>query len=714
MEQHLSLAVRTAREARSPVTNGVCGGPVLVYLLVAVGVVVFLVFLPALSARTVFLDDSMYLAENPLVTHPSWNSVRRFFTEVLHPSTVMGYYQPLTMVSLMVDYALSPPGGGLRVFHRTSLLLHVGNTALVIVLLYLLFGEAWIAAGVGLLFGLHPLTVDSVCWLSERKTVLAAFFALGSLISYVRWTQTGRRRHSLVCLLLYVLGLLSKPITVPLPLAILLLDYWPLHRLSRRAVVEKLPLCAMAAVSAVITYVSQSRTAPVFLPGQYNPVYAPLILCHNIIFYLWKIVWPVHLSPHYGLPHPLGLSHPMVLAGVIGTGVLVSLLLASLRWTRALMTGWLLFFVILSPALGIVSVTPVIAANRYAYLPAVGLLLVLAAGLTGLHRLAGSRPPISPIVPATIMLLAAGGETLATAGYLHHWRDTISLYEHILTIAPNEAILHNGLGVALAHEGKRKEAIAHYREALRISPDLALAHFNLAFDLSPSADKIDEAVVHYRRVLELEPLNYKAHLNLGNLLLLKGNLEASVEQFAGLVRMKPDYVVGRYHLGKTLVTAGRPREGIEHLRKAVDLDSAFLPALKDLAWFLATHPEAQILDPKQAVKLAERAHGLTQGRDAGVLDTLAAAYALDGQYRKAAETAEKARALAKRRRDDQLARQIEDRLQLYQLECPYYENPRAQLDRLRAKYKAGAAKTQAAADPNSGCPIAAAEFTVGD
>jgi len=185
---------------------------------------------PALSAQALSFDDHEYMAENPLVQNPGWSSARRFLTEVLEPSTIGGYYQPLNMISLMLDYALGGRPDNLLPFHRTSLALHMANTALVIVLLYLLFGRAWVAAGVGLLFGLHPMTVETITWVGERKTLLAAFFALWSLIIYVYFTRKGNWKLYFGCMVMYVLALMSKPTSLPLPAAMLLMDYWPLGR----------------------------------------------------------------------------------------------------------------------------------------------------------------------------------------------------------------------------------------------------------------------------------------------------------------------------------------------------------------------------------------------------------------------------------------------------------------------------------------------------
>lgn len=350
-----------------------------VALLVVVSAAVLVAHWPSLSAQAFMFDDEQCLTENLLVQNPGWASARRFLTEVLKPSTVRGYYQPLTMLSLMTDYALGGRPDNLYPFHRTNLTLHVMNTMLVIVLLYLLFGRAWVAAGVGLLFGLHPMTVEPIPWVGERKTLLAAFFALWCLILYVRYARRGNWRLYIGCMVMYVAALMSKPTSTPLPVLMLLMDYWPLRRFKRQLVLEKLPFFVVGAIFAIITYVSQSNTFGVRLPGEYGPERIPLTLCHNIIFYLYKIVWPANLSSHYAFPEVLGLSNPTVLAGVIGTCILIPLLVISLRWTRAALTGWMFFFVAIFPTMQIIAFNNIIASAKFAYLPSVGLLMVLAS-----------------------------------------------------------------------------------------------------------------------------------------------------------------------------------------------------------------------------------------------------------------------------------------------------------------------------------------------
>ena len=323
-------------------------------LLFAVAIVVGWVYHPALGATAIWVDDQQYVTDNPLVLNPSWGAVTQFLSEVQHPSTVMGYYQPLTMISLMLDSAMGGGPDRLQPFHRTSLTLHIINTTLVIVLLILLFDEPYTAAMVGLLFGVHPLTVEPVSWIADRKTLLATFFALGALIAYVKYTharalekaeasrKTGVRilhmRLSVgwyggaaAC---YALALLSKPTSTPLPILFLLLDYWPLRRLERGAIREKIPFLVLGAIATGVTILSQQSTAIIQYPSYQSWSAVLLAICYNVSFYLWKMIWPVHLSAFYVRPDPMSVASPILLAGLVGTVMLLSLTSISLFWNE--------------------------------------------------------------------------------------------------------------------------------------------------------------------------------------------------------------------------------------------------------------------------------------------------------------------------------------------------------------------------------------------
>ena len=557
----------------------------LAFLILVVAVLVVWVHWPALSGRTLFFDDAQYLTENPVVQNPSWASAKRFLTEVSHPSTVRGYYQPLAMISLMVDVAMGGDPDHLAPFHRTSLALHVANTALVIVLIYMVFGQPWVAALLGLLFGLHPMTVEPVTWVSERKTTLSAFFALLSLVCFIRHARRPAWRWYAGCAAAYVLALMAKPTATTLPVALLLMDYWPLRRLSVRSALEKIPLFAITAVSAVVTVISQGRAASVQMPSQFDTAARiPLTLCHNVVFYLRKIVWPTDMSAFYPVPDPMALSEPMVLAGVIGTCLLTPALLISWRWTRAVLTGWLIYFVLIFPTLGLIGFTQMIAADKYAYLPAFGLLLILAWALMPLWRRVFGEALISggqAGIVAVVLLLAAL-EVSATRGYLAHWRDKEALFRHMLSLTPRQPALHVGLGNALADQDRLDEAIRHFMQALRLEPHGSVPRNNLAAALAKQG-KTAAAIKHYRLALRLDPNSAQTHYNLGALLVTQGELAPAVEHLSETLRLQPDLAKAHYNLALALSKQGKLDEAVQHHTECLRQIPDFAPGHNNLA-----------------------------------------------------------------------------------------------------------------------------------
>jgi len=703
-----------------------------VLLIAAVCAIVLAAHWPALSAKALSFDDYDYLTGNMLVQNPGWTSAWRFLTEVLEPSSVQGYYQPLAMISLMFDYALGGREKNLLPFHRTSLILHTANTALIIILLYLLFGQPWIAAGVGLLFGVHPMTVETIPWVGERKTLLAAFFSLWSLIFYVysRTTHHTQRTTTLLYIgsfLTYLLALMSKPTSVPLPAVMLLLDYWPLRRFSRQSISEKLPFFMIGIVSAVITYVSQTLTGATTMPGKLGLRHITLVLCHNIVFYLYKILWPVNLSSHYAFPKPMVLSNPTLLAAVIGTCILIPLLLFSLRWTRAALTGWLIFFVAIFPTMGVIGFTVVIAADKFAYLPSIGLLMMLASFLGWF-----CIPKRRAAATALVILALTSAEVVATRNYLSHWRDSTSLGEYMLSLTPDSAQVHDSLAGALQSQGKLDEAITHYRKALQVRPhdalvyndlgaallakkdvneaiacyrkavnllpDFAEAYYNLANALQAQGDsnqaiynlrkaisfkpdyadahnnlgillskqgRFDDAITHFQKAARLKSDNAQIHANLGDALQLKGRLDEAADHYRKALHLKPDDADICIKLGVTLEALRKPCEAISLYRQAMSLKPDWPLPLNGLAWILATYPDPNVRDAKQAIELAERAAAMTKHQDAIILNTLAAAYAAAGRFSEATATAQKALDIAKASRNDQLADFIRRQLEMY-------------------------------------------------
>jgi tetratricopeptide (TPR) repeat protein len=588
-------------------------------LTLGVSVVVAAAHWPALSCRAFTFDDQQYVTVNHLVRNPSWNSVARFFGEVVKPSTVQGYYQPLTMVSLMLDWAAGGRPDNLRPFHRTSLTLHVLNSALVIVFLYLLLGRPWPAALAGLLFGVHPLTVETVVWLSERKTLLATLFTLGSLIAYLWAVRRPDWSRYALSLVLFALALLCKPTSTPLPVLLLLLDYWPLRRLSVRAVLAKIPFFVVGGISAIITIISQAQAASVTMPHEYTPLRIPLTLCHNIVFYLCKMVWPTNLTSHYPFPKPFDLSNPWLLACVGGTVALLVILLLSLRWTRALLTGWLFFFVAILPTMGVIGFTVVIASDKYVYLPVLGLLMCLTAALTRLWGQPGRRAAGRRLVLVLVVVLLAGGATRGTRQQLGYWRDTETLYRHMLAIAPGTAMLHSDFGDELARQGRLPEAVEQYTLALRSDPssynahnglgiallgqgnlEAALPHFQTALGLNPGRGaayaglgtvlarqgRLDEAFDYFQKALELDPHIADVHGNLGAILARRGDYDGAIAHYREALRLKPEFAAGHHNLAIALFKVGKLEEAAVHLREAIRLQPNYVSAYRNLGLVL--------------------------------------------------------------------------------------------------------------------------------
>lgn len=694
--------------ARSP------HGP-LIFCLLLVAIATTFVFWPAISAKVVMFDDDQYLTDNPYVQAPSLRSAWIFLSEVLRPSTVGGYYQPLAMISLMLDCAMGGTPEDQRIFHITSLALHVVNTVLVGVLFFLLFRQVAPAALVSLLFGLHPMHVESIAWLSERKSVLAAFFAIASLIAYSQYTRSGdapsqnqkpRVARYVICLVLFVLALLSKPTTTPLPVAMLLMDVWPFKRFSRRAILEKIPLFALAAVSAVITILSQRNTADITRPDDYPPAAVPLILCHNIVFYLRKLVWPNALSGFYPFPGAFTLATPAYLVGVIGTLALVVFLIASVRWTKAILVGWLIFFVMIFPTLGVIGFTAVIAADRFVYLPMIGLLLPLAGWMSVRWQggIEGRRRAM-----AGVALLASAAMALGTRNYLSLWQDNEQFTRHMLRDAPNAASLRVAMGHIELKKGRIAEAAEEFKAAVDAEPSFLGAKLNLvsaltklgraaeaeqlarkAVEMKPNApethtylamcleaqNKLSEAVQEHEKALALRAFDAKTHYNLATALARSGRTEEAIRHFTEALRIQPNhprtmqnlamtyFQAGRtddaiewfnnalrasptmtkaaYQLGCAQMAAGRTTDAIASWREALRIDPGFLEALTDLAWLLATTSDNSIRNGAEAVQLALRADELSGGNIGVVLDVLAAAQAETGAFSAAVESQRRA------------------------------------------------------------------------
>ncbi len=674
---------------------------------VVIGLSIAVVHGPVLKARAVSADDVSFVANNRLVTNPSWDSAHRFFAEVLHPSTVPGYYLPVSMTSLMLDHAWGGRTDQPRIFHRTSLALHLVTTLLIFLFLWRLFGSAIPAGLAALAFGLHPLTVEPVAWISERKTLLAALFGVASMIAYVEYTR--RRIHAWLAasVALFVLALMSKPSVTSLPFLLLLLDLWPLKRLRFGTVVEKWPYYLVAGVSGVISVLSLTNT-DVIMRVPLSALGWALRIGYLPVFYLGKALWPANLSVVYAPPDPFSLSNPAVLISCLVAGALSAGLFAARKRLPGAWVGWLFMLLALAPTFGVLAWSRTIAWDRYFYLPALGPVLALGWGLTVLWE----RPSRSRrFAIAACALLVSVAEARATRIALRPWTDSVTLWRNAVAIAPGEPTAHNGLGMAYGRQSSYEAAAGEFRRALDADAGFVSSQINLgtaliflgrldeanpylrrAEVLAPSnpdvpyklglaahkAGKGDSAAAHYERALGLRPDHVESLVELGILRAEQGRTAESLEWMRRAATLAPAHVGARLGLAMALLkTGGHDAEAIEGFRQVLRLKPDWPALMNTLAWLLATHPDARLRDGEEALRLANRVVELTSEREADTFDTRAAAEAATGRFDQARASATKALELAVAAGEDSLAARIRLRMGRYERGLIYTEPVRA-------------------------------------
>jgi tetratricopeptide (TPR) repeat protein len=656
---------------------------------------------PVLRAQGLGLDDDLFVVHNPLVQRPGWESTRRFFTEVTHPSTVSGYYLPLSMTSLMLDWAAGGRPDRLHTFHVTSLALHVAATLILFALLRALFHADVPAALVALLWGVHPVMVEAIASAGERKTVLATALAFASTFAHVRWAQTGRTRWRWLSVAGLALALLSKPSALALPLALLVLDAWPLGRLSRRSLLEKWPHLALAAAAAIVSVLAVRNTWEFGTPPPLDPSRMLMQVLWLQGFYLGKLLWPLGLSTVYDAPTRFALV-PWV-AWPVALGVAIAAAAIGLR-KRApgLLAGGLVCFVLLSPTFAILRFSGVIAYDRYLHLPTLGLGVALASVLAPVW-LRTARP--GRLALAVSLLGLALTAATATRTALAPWRDTLGVWQQAVRISPGVPDAWNGLGVTQSAAGRSDEAIVSFRRAIAVSPQYVDAHHNLGRELmlrgqvaesipplefavahapgsAPStlelgiayerANRLPEAEARYRRALEIRPGYVPALLQLGVVEAAQGRVDAGIGHLREALARSPGEPLASFSLAGLLAEReGASAEVVALLERSIAAKPGWPEPLNELAWLLATDPDASRRDPARALELADQA--LAEGRTANAVDTRAAALAALGRFDEAIAAGTEARALARAAADTSLARDVEARLAGYARGRPFVQ-----------------------------------------
>ena len=498
-------------------------------------------------------------------------------------------WHPLTWISHMVDCRLFGPKP--MGHHLVNVVFHVLNTALLMLVLMRMTGSLRRSAFVAGLFAVHPLHVESVAWIAERKDVLSAFFWLLTMGAYVLYSEKPSIKRYVPVIVLFALGLMAKPMLVTLPFVLLLLDYWPLKRDRRwpRLVLEKTPLLVLSAASCVLTFIAQSRGGAV---GKFDVYPAGIRIANAMVgytAYLWKMIWPAKLAILY--PHP-GDTLPIWKAAVSAVLLIaVSGLVFYFRRKRPyLAVGWLWFLGTLVPVIGLVQVGHQAIADRYTYLPLVGLFIMIAwstSDLTSKKGRKGEGEMLFSIACLAIIVLAA-----MTYTQLGYWKTSRSLFEHALACTSRNYVMEDSLGQALAREQNYADAARHHEAALKIQPDYAPAHCNLAIILA-NEGKLNEAVAHFRKAMQFSPREPMMHFNLAVALEMQGKIEEAVAEYRTCAAGKPDNAIVYYNLGVALEKLGRLGEAADEYRWALEIDPQFDQAIVGLQrvekWRLGKH-----------------------------------------------------------------------------------------------------------------------------
>ena len=537
-----------------------------VFLLLAVA----LVFGQTVGYEFVNYDDHQYVYENPQVTGGLIaRGIAWAFT-----SGHANNWHPLTWLSHMLDvqvYGLNAGG-----HHLTNVLLHAAATILLFLVLWRMTGFLWRSAFVAAVFAVHPLRVESVAWVAERKDVLSGLFFMLTLWAYVGYA---RRPFSLgrylTVTVLFGLGLMAKPMLVTLPLVLLLLDYWPLGRMglpaagrsspfSRRVVIEKLPMLPLAAASCVATFIAQGEAV---IPVDVIPISSRIAnALVSYIAYIGKFFYPMGLAVLY--PHPGG-GLP-IWEVVASTLLLTGISAAALAWRRRfpyLFVGWFWYVGMLVPVIGLVQVGSHSMADRYTYMPQIGLCLSVTWGVAQLAASWRHRRRVCGVTSALVVLVLMGLAWRQTS----YWQDSETLWNHALACTANNYIVHNNIGNTLVGLGRLDAAIAHYQKALEIKPEFAAAHNNLGNVLT-EIGQFDAAVAHCQRALEIKPDFAAAHNNIGNALVGIGQVDMAIAHYRRALEIQPDYARAHYNLGNTLAGRGQVDVAITHFQKALEIE----------------------------------------------------------------------------------------------------------------------------------------------
>ncbi len=657
-------------------------------------------FWPVTQATFIKLDDFDYVVGNDHIHHGvNGASLKWAFTE-FHSSN----WHPLTWISHMLDFQWFGLNAGGH--HAVNMIFHVANAVLLFFVLMRLTGALWRSVIVAALFAWHPLHVESVAWVAERKDVLSTFFALLTLWFYAGYAerlngealQRGKAKWFFLWALgFFALGLLAKPMLVTLPLLLLLIDFWPLKRLESGKrfvpiVTEKIPFFVLSVLSSLMTLSAQKGAirAMTHVPYLFRVENAGV----SILEYIRKMFWPLDLAVIYPYPRALPIWQ-ISMAVVLIFGVTICAV-----WFRKrapfLAVGWFWFLISLIPVIGLVQVGIQAMADRYSYLPMIGLFIVLTWGVPLILPERFSSPV------AAVALLAC---LLVTHFQLQFWQNGVVLFTRTIDVTTNNPMAYDGLAKELLARGDVKAAAGVYEEAIRQMPSEAELHNSLG-ELYMRSEKFAEAEEQFKQALalrgripkflcnlaaaligrerwmeaqqnleealRLSPKDPEAHIQMGNLYAGQKDSGQALKFYEEAIQLNPRDGAPYFRIGK-LFARDNPRQAVGSFEKACDLDPQWVAPWRELGWLLATHSKAEVRSGTKAVEAAMRACELTSYEDPKCTAVLDAAYAEAGRFDEAIAMVQKTRELAARAEDSSSAAAAEQRLSLYQQQKAFHE-----------------------------------------
>ncbi len=605
-------------------------------------------------------DDPDYVTENVHVRGAfTSESVRWAFT-----SGDDANWLPLTRLSHILDAQLFGLRAGFH--HLTNVLLHVLSTLLLFATLRRTTKTLWPSALVAFLFALHPLHVESVAWIAERKDVLSAFFWFATLLSYVHYVEKPAPGRYWLVLAAFGLGAMSKPMIVTLPFVLLLLDVWPLRRKpSARILFEKVPLFVMSAASSLVTYFVQQRGGAV-IPLDALPVATRVSNAFvSYIAYLGQMLWPVRLAAFYPLVDIPAWQVATAAVAVLGVSFLAVRLLRSHPYFAV---GWFWYLGTLVPVIGLVQVGTQSRADRYTYIPLVGIFIAIAWGAAEISR---RWPKTKPVLISMCALACVACFTL-TLFQVRNWKNSQALFEHAIRVTSGNYVAYNGLGHALRQQDRLQDAAPNFEQALSIRPNYPEAHINLG-EVLLLQGRPEDAIPHLLIALGMKPDSTEARVNLGAALNKLGRHTESIAQYREALRLQPNDAVAHNGLGGALADVGQTSEALQEMIEAIRIKPGYADAHNALGILLGTlgRTDEAVVQFTEAVRLqpadSEARYNLgtafgAQGRLTEAMDQFNIALRLNPSYANARLNLGKA--LANAGRMDEAIAQLSEAVRL--------------------------------------------------